>query len=100
MRRLILVFACRILVYCGNCCSPDNLLYCTLPLFVFDVAGVAHSITLRFHVRGHLCLLFIRSWRSRDGETFMLIHDKDYFVLVLIYYTKLVFGGKIFNIFE
>ena len=22
------------------------------------------------------------------GETLMLIHDKDYFVLVLIYYTK------------
>ena len=33
MRRLNLVFACRILVYCGNCCAPDNLLYCTLPLF-------------------------------------------------------------------
>ena len=25
----------------------------------------------------------------RDGETLMLIHDKDYFVLVLIYCTKL-----------
>ena len=27
--------------------------------------------------------------KSCDGEKFMLIHDKDYFVLVLIYYTKL-----------
>ena len=67
-----------------------NLLYCTLPSFLCEVAGVAHCITLRFHLRHHLCLLFITSWRSCDGETLMLIHDKDYFVLVLIYYTKLV----------
>ena len=54
-----------------------------------DVAGVAHRITLRLRARRHLYLLFITSWRSRDGETLMLIHDKDYFVLVLIYCTKL-----------
>ena len=35
------------------------------------------------------CLLFITSWRSRDGETLLLIHEQDYFVLVLIFYTKL-----------
>ena len=33
MRRLILVFTCYILVYCLNCCAPDNLLSCTLLLF-------------------------------------------------------------------
>ena len=33
MRRLILVFACRILACCGNCCALDNLLYCSLPLY-------------------------------------------------------------------
>ena len=36
-------------------------------------------MTLRFRMRRHLCLL---------GETLMLIYDKDYFVMVLIYYTK------------
>ena len=34
--------------------------------------------------------------KSRDGEMLMLIHDKDYFVLVLIYYTK-VFNDQSFN---
>ena len=57
--------------------------------FLCDVAGVAHRITLRLRARRHLYLLFITSWRSRDGETLMLIHDKDIFVLVLIYCTKL-----------
>ena len=63
--------------------------------FLCDVGGVAHCITLCFRVWRRLCLLFITStsWRSRDGETLMLIHDKDYFVLVLIYYTKLFIAG-------
>ena len=51
--------------------------------FLCDVAGVEHHITLRFCLRRHLCLLLITSWRSRDGQTLMLIHvhDKNYFVL-------------------
>ena len=64
--------------------------------FLCDVAGVAHRITLRLRARRHLYLLFITSWRSRDGETLMLIHDKDYFVLVLIYCTKLLLKLEIY----
>ena len=59
--------------------------------FLCDVARVAHRITLRLRTRRHLYLLFITFWRSRDGETLMLIHDKDYFVLVLIYCSKVVY---------
>ena len=55
-----------------------------------------HRVTLRFHLWRYLCLLFITSWRSGDGETLMLIHDKDYFPLVLIYYTKLLTYKKEF----
>ena len=38
MHRLILVIACRVLVYCGNCCVPDNLLL----LYIAAIFGVTY----------------------------------------------------------
>ena len=92
----------RLLVYCGYCCGPDNLLYCRLPLiFVWHSwRGAPHHVSFRFLVRRNLYLLLITTWRSCDGETLMLIHDKDYFMLMLIYYTKLsVISKKYFFAF-
>ena len=37
-----------------------------------------------------MSIVLLHPEEGRDGETLMLIHDKDYFVLVLIYYTKLL----------
>ena len=89
MRRLILVFPVAYLCTEGIAVLWITCFIVHCHYFLCDVAGVAHRITLRFRERRHLCLLFITSQRSRDGKTLMLIHDKDYFVLVLTYYTKL-----------
>ena len=74
MRGLNLVLACCILACCANCCAPDNLLFCTLPLFfVWSISRCApHHIKFWCAMLSMSIVYYILKkpwWRNVDVNT-------------------------------
>ena len=74
MRGLILVFGCCILVYSGNCCALDNLLYCTLSLFFVwhSRRGALQHVTFSCATSSVSIVYYILKklwWRNVDVNT-------------------------------